>query len=372
MDGATAARPVTWALAALFLLLIDRLVAGLILWPVASFEDTRAFDRIVFGQTYRAARKLYAPQPAGKVRIALLGDSRMQMAVRDESLERAIGERRPGVEAKVHNLAIFGAGIGDLEMLARHLDSNDIDLAVIGIDHANLQATAISGLRNVPASLLRTGWEDGPLVASATQRLDRWLRTVWPLYRFRELARAAIVDRFWPDPTSEPWPERFPSMSSFLDYVHRGHYDDAEDAYRAWQREPTLRTFVSFLEVRRADYVKWVRQRAAGTRAVDADGAAAEVLEYLLKRLVAGGIEAVVLILPENPLLSEDDAGEYRNAESARRGAEVIEQIAARHGVDVIDARRAMPASAFFDLDHLAPDVAGFEPYLAERLVDAL
>ena len=369
MRADTPVRPLTWVLALLFLVLIDFTIRHCVLWPVATFEDTRDFGRIVFGQTYRAARQLYAPQPSTKTRVALIGDSRLMMAARNETLEREITTRRPDVDVKVHNLAIFGAAIGDLKAVSRHVAGEEIDLVVIAVDELSLYPQE---LRNVPASLMRTGWRDGGVAVAMSERVDRWLRTLWPLYRFREFARAAIVDRFLPDPTSQPWPERFPSMSSFLDYVHQGHNEDAEQAHRRWLREPTLQGFVSFLNVGRPDYVDWVRRRAKSARRLKVGDPAVRLFDSMLAELVKKGIPAWVLRPPRNPLLEQDRDGEFGDYEKARGANDLIGQVAARHGVPVIDASGVMPSTAYFDLDHLAPDLAGFEPFLAEQLADAL
>ena len=76
--------------------------------------------------------------------------------------------------------------------------------------------------------------------------------------------------------------------------------------------------------------------------------------------------------MPENPVLDADTAGRYHDPALSDRAADLIRTVADRHGVEVVDARRWMPAEAFFDLLHLFPDVSGFQRPLAEEIVRAL
>jgi hypothetical protein len=76
--------------------------------------------------------------------------------------------------------------------------------------------------------------------------------------------------------------------------------------------------------------------------------------------------------MPENPLLDADVDGRYHARGLSERARAVVEEVAARHGVAVVDGRRWMPADAFFDLVHLFPDVGGFERLLTDVIHAAL
>ena len=96
------------------------------------------------------------------------------------------------------------------------------------------------------------------------------------------------------------------------------------------------------------------------------------VLDELLERMGRDYRQSLVLVLPRNPLLEEDLDGELFDRQRADEAIVLIEKTAAVHGVPVIDAKSWMPAEAFFDFDHLVPDLARFEEPLAEELVDVL
>src|SRR5690242_21400939 len=69
---------------------------------------------------------------------------------------------------------------------------------------AQLMSDRSGHLGNVPAALLDFGWGDAPLPPPTfAGRVERWMRTLWPLFRFRELARGAIEQRRSEEHTSE-------------------------------------------------------------------------------------------------------------------------------------------------------------------------
>jgi len=369
----TAPRPISWVLALVMAVALGEVVVRSALWPVTTFEDTREISMVVFGQTYRAARKIYASGCAGRRAIVLLGDSRMQFAAREAPLRAALLEIDPSRDYCVRNLAIFGAAIGDLDVIERHVERMDPALVVLAIDEANLQTTALGGLRNVPAALLSTGWSDGPIPATGfPERVDRWVRTAWPLYRFREFIRAAITDRFRPDVSSHPWPPRFRSRAEFFRYAHGQRAEPVIAAYRKWQHRGDLDTFVEFLEVERSSYVDWVRSRSETPLANPDRSLARLVLEDLLDRMNLHSVRSMVLIPPRNPLLASDSTGEFFDPDRADETITTIQTASTDRRVPVVDARWWMPAEAFFDFDHLIPDVPQFETLLAAKIRDVL
>ncbi len=369
----TAPRPITWVLALVMAVALGEVVVRSALWPVTTFEDTREISMVVFGQTYRAARKIYASGCMGRRSVVLLGDSRMQFAAREAPLRAALHELDPSRDYCVLNLSIFGAAIGDLEVIERHVERMDPALIVLAIDEANLQTTALNGLRNVPAALLSTGWADGPIPATGfAERVDRWVRTAWPLYRFREFIRAAIIDRFRPDESSHPWPPRFRSKAEFFRYAHGPRAEPVIEAYRKWQQRGDLEGFIEFLEVDRSSYVDWVRSRSA-TPPTNPDGAMAlVVLEDLLDRMNRHSLRSMVLVPPRNPLLASDLTGEFFDRQRADETITTIQNASADRRVPLVDARGSMPAQAFFDFDHLIPDLPQFEKLLAAEMIDVL
>ncbi len=368
-----AGSPLTWGLAAVFLALIDvGATRTALLWGHTSFEDTRDMARIVFAQTYQAARLIYAPARDARVRVALVGNSRIRIPAQAPYVERELGRLAPGLDVRVDNLGIFGAGMGDYEVLCRHFGRLAPTLVVVAVGTSDLVITPTTPISNLPAELLNVGWRDGALgPESASGRVDRWLRTVWPLYRFREFVRAAIEDRLAPGVDPGPFPDRFASTRALFDYMHGERGGEVEAAYRAWRAEPTLPGFVDYMRVGSGSHLDMVRRRVGEAAAVTEDSPAPRMLDALLARLARGRWTTLVLVMPENPLLDLDRAGEYHQPGSSEALTALVRTLAARHGVRVVDGRRWMPAEAFIDFDHLMPDLSGFQRPLAEEIVRA-
>ena len=371
-----ASRVSTWVLAVVFLILFDVVFTrSSILWGKTSFEDTRTLGGVVFGQTYQAARKIYArPHSATATRIVLLGDSRVRLPVRETSLSAALRRARPESDFDVYNLGIFGAAIGDMEVVSRHLGKIDPTLVVLAVDELSLIGSASSNLHNLPTELLDIGWADGPVASSWLDRSERWASTIWPLFRFREFARRVLIDRIWPDPTANPWPEVFADSRALFAYAHGEERADAiEAAYRRWRADPDLRLFLEYLQVERAMYIEDVRRRTRVAKVPAADARSVQLLEFAVGNLAETFPGRVaLLLLPRNPLLEEDAESEFERQDVTAGAIAAIEGVARRTGVGVMDTRSSMPVEAFFDFDHMMPDQAGFEPVLAKEIVGVL
>jgi hypothetical protein len=368
---------ITWALAACFVALAGRAIThSRLLWGETTFEHTPDLARVAFAQTYQAARAIYdpvAPQP-----IALLGNSRIWLGAPAPLVNAALATRRPGSPAAV-NLGIFGAGLGDLEALSRHLVRVRPSLTVVTLGTSDLLGTTSTPLAGVPARLLRIGWDGRPLGdAGPGERLDRWLRTLWPLYRFREFARAAIDDRIVPVNDPSPFSLRasapdfhLASTRDLFDTAYGARGAAIEAAYARWRARSSLASFVAYVEVLNPSHLELVRQRARESVPVDPEGMAARLLHATLARLRHAG-PTVVVLMPENPILREDVQGEFHRPGYSDEAEGEILAVARAHQVPLVDARLWMPARAFLDFDHLLPDLSGFHERLAEEVVHAL
>src|SRR5438132_12207058 len=113
-----AGSPLTWTLALLFLVPIDMAITHTpLLWGRTSFENTHDLKFAQLAQTYQVARKLYAPERPARVRVTLLGDSRLWFGAHAPYVERALRRRAPALDVRVDTLAVFGALIADLEVI---------------------------------------------------------------------------------------------------------------------------------------------------------------------------------------------------------------------------------------------------------------
>ena len=360
----------TWGLATLLMLIVDAVVAHTpLIWGKTTIwvhDPKERLERLAFWQTYDVARTLYRPQPPAALRVAILGNSLVWFPAQPAVVARELRRAEPGLDVRVDNLSFFGAKIGDLEIVSRQLPRLDPSVVVLALGGSELVPTTLP-LVNPTGRRFDVGWADGPLPpASQSERLERWLRTAWPLYRLRAFARDGLANRLRPATADQPVPEHFASTADVLAFLDPNTAAASEAALERFRQERTIEAYVAFLRARWLPPEPFDPLPAPETLTLDSPGAVA--LDRLLARLAAGPWTPIVLLTPENPLLDLDTAGRYHRLGFSDRAAGIIETVAARHGVRVVDGRRWMPADAFMDFLHLFPDVSGFQVPLAEEI----
>jgi hypothetical protein len=368
-----ATTPLTWLLAIAFLIVIDGVLTHTsLLWGKTDTWIQSGIERLYIWQTYDVARKIYHPQREADERIAILGNSRIWFPARDAYVERALERLDPDIDVRVDNLAIFGARIGDLEIISRHLDELQPTVVVVGLSGADLVPTSWGNLVNPTGELLDVGWRDGPVSTNGPSvRVDRWLRTVWPLYRWRRFVRARIEDWLFPTATDTRYPDHFSSLQEYFEFANGPQRGAAmATAYERWRRDGTLNGFVAYLGGSAGRFGLSEPVPPAETLTLESPGVLA--LDRLLARLAAMPSKTFILLMPESPLLDADTEGQYHNAAFSERAADLIGQVAARYHIPVVDGRRWMPADRFVDFNHVLPDLSGFQDPLATEILHAL
>lgn len=365
--------PITWGLAFVLLLGID---AGItrteLLWGRTAFENSGGV-RVVFPQTYQVARKIYAPERDADVRVALLGNSRVVLAVREHRLEGALAGLRPEMDVAVSNLGIFGSFMGETAMLARHLDRLDPTVVVLAIGAPDLARQPTHPAGEGPMDLLRIGWREGQLRdESIGARVDRWLRTVWPLYRFREFAREAILDAVLRRPDPGPPPEDFATRTALFAHLYGERAEAVHEAYRLWERDGGLDAYASYLAAAGPGHLARRKERARRREPLTREAPAVVILDALLADFARAGRPTLVLLMPENPLLAEDTVGVFHRPGLADEGARIAVALGASHGIPVVDGREWLPADRFLDFDHPIFQLEDLEQPLAQEIVNAL
>jgi hypothetical protein len=356
----------TWALALIFLVAID---AGItrtsVLWGPTAFERTDDPGELVFAQAYRAARVIYRPEHRAALRVALLGSSKILLASNGANVEKAC----PGLDLAVENLGIFGAGLAEVEVLSRHLPKADWKLVVLTLSASDLLRAPQDGTQHPSVPLLQIGWADGPNPPSGmAKRVDRWLRTAWPLYRFREFSRAALRERVTSPPLPpEPRLEHGTTREVF-GYVSGEQADAIEKAYRVWLVRRDFASYLDYLSVGRPVYLEGMRQRVKDYAAPAPESPAVRSLEAILARAARAGWETRILLMPRNPVLALDVAQEYHDAAMEAAAIAALEKVAERYGVALIDARAWVAAENFLDINHPMPGLSGFDARLAEEI----
>jgi len=368
-NASAAGSPLTWTLAIAFAILLGAAITSRpVLWRPAPFERTRDMTQVVFAQTFTAAREIYGPPPDDRPVAAMLGNSRVWLAGHDPFVQHEVD--RLGARVRVTNLAIFGSGAGDFEVLSRHLEHLAPKTVLVTVDGTDLLDTPGHPVSGLPARLLHIGWADGPIPPDGSMaRLDRWGRTLWPLYRFHEFARAVLTDRVVPPVEPPPFPTHFADTRAVFEYMHGDRGAAAETAYEAWRHDPTFGRFIDYLKIGSSSYLELVRDRARQARPLRDGDPGVRALDVLLARLVATGRRAAIVLMPQNPLLDQDPTGEYAIPGFSDSAAAMIGRVAAAHGVPVVDARHELGSDAFIDFDHPLPELSGFQTRLAQEVV---
>lgn len=370
-DTRPARSPITWLLALVWVFVFDAAITRTpLLWGPTAFENSGGV-RLVFPQTYQVARKLYAPQGDPDLRVALLGNSRVVLALREPRLDRAFETLRPDLEVATSNLGIFGSFLGETEMLARHLDALDPDVVVMALGAPDLIRDAVHPPGEGPMDLLRIGFRDSPVgEASLGERLDRWLRTVWPLYRFREFAREALLDRLLGRVDPGAPPEEFATRDELFAHLYGDRADEVAAAWRSWQARGGLARYVDYLETASPGHLARGMERARSREPLTRETPAVVALDALLGDLASADRTSILLLMPENPILAEDVAGTYHRPGLSEEAARLAKELAAAHGIPVIDARDWLPADRFLDFDHPIFALEELERRLAQEVLD--
>lgn len=371
-SSAASSSGLTWGLAITFVALINvLLVRSPLIWAKTTLWMRGQAAGTAFWQTYDVARTLYRPRPAAAVRVAILGNSRIWIPAQASFVEAEIKRVAPALDVRVDNLAFFGAHIGDVEIVSRHLDRLEPTLVIVGLGGSELLPTEWGQLVNPTGRFLDIGWSDGPVPPDGLAgRVDRWARTVWPLYRFRTFARYAIEDRLLPDPLSVRFPDHFASSAEVFGFLDPDKALEIEAAYQAWRRDGALSSFVSYLTVK--SNMVGVVEPLPDPSALTADSLGMKTLDRLLSRLAGSSWKSFVLLMPENPLLDLDTQGVYHRPGFSDRAAQLIAQAAGRYHIQVVDGRRWMPPEAFADFLHLMPDISGFQTPLVQEILHEL
>ncbi len=188
MQGGSAAvvSRVTWSLALVFLLILGTAITRTqLLWGRMTFANPRPGHE-VFDQTYETLRTIYAAKNGPSKRVALLGNSRLIVATRPESVEDELARIMPKRDTRVDLLGVYGAGPVITELITRHLGQLETDLLVFTISGEDLRTPPVEQMKNPAYRLFNLGWWDSPVPPESwSVRIDRWLRTGWLLWRFR-------------------------------------------------------------------------------------------------------------------------------------------------------------------------------------------
>jgi hypothetical protein len=334
-----------------------------------SIADSLDMTRVGDLQTYRTFRTLAGGRRDGTPSVVLLGDSRIWFAARGPALEQELKRLLPERSVRVENLGAFGVRIGDIEAISRYLDRLSPAVVVVALGGEELVRDPLGYLATSSARVFDLGWRDGPLPPDETGgRLDRWLRTIWPLYRLRVPVRLALGDWIFPSPAPPP---RFPDALSSQDDLFAWAFGDQApqvgDAYRVWRVSNRLADFLRFVQAERS-----MMHVASAATSSTIEKPAVRALEALLTRSRGAPWATRVLLLPRNPVLDQDRAGRYHSVKLENDTAAVIRAAADRNEIPVIDARRWVSAGGFFDFVHVFPNFRDFQEPLARELASAL
>jgi hypothetical protein len=304
--------------------------------------------------------------------VVLLGNSQMEAAVRPLSALRArlVAAGAPA-DVSVASLCVFATAPTDAEAVSRHLGRLRPQVAVLGMSAPDLATPAVRA-RDMPLRrLLDVGWRTGPVApADLEERLDRSVRSVWHLYRYRQLFRFVL---FPPDERRTP-ASRLEATLGVGELLAESYgperarhllgLRDAALATGAWAQ---VAAYVDAL--RGEEYRRGLHERWRGLEVADVQ---IEALRRFAANTRAARVQPVWVLLPENAWLESDPVV---GAEVARRSDAVAARVRAeaeRAAVPFVDLRTALGPDAFLDLNHLAYNQGALIPALAAAVATAV
>ena len=356
--------------AVLVLIAVDVVVARVdVLGRLAPGSRPTSLLASITRQLVDVASALSGRQPAT---VVFLGNSQMEAAVRPLGALRGhlVAAGAPA-DVSAASLCVFATAPTDAEAVSRHFGRLRPRVAVLGLSAPDL-ATPLARARDMPLRrLLDVGWRAGPVPpAGLEERLDRWARTVWHLYRYRQLFRFVL---FPPDEPRTPASRLEATLSLRELLVESYGAERAHDLLSLRQAAlasgtwPAIAAYVDAL--RGEGYRAGLRERWHGLEPADVQ---VEALHRFAANTRAAGTLPVWVLLPENPWLERDPVV---GAEVARRSGRVAERVRAEAraaGVPLVDLRDALAPRAFLDLNHLAYNRGDLMPALAAGVAAAV
>lgn len=366
-------------LTVVFLVVFDALLTRTaLLWGPTGVENQT--KDVVFAQAYRVARRLYGPgdraaREAADLRVAVLGNSRILMAIGTSPVfEEALEVELPGRDVYVDHLGLFGSSIEEIEIISRHLERVDPDIVVLPIGPPDVLIGGAPAYEQHAAQFLRVGFDEAPSgETTMASRVDQWLRTVWPTYRFREFLRAVLLDRFWYREPVEPdlMARVYEDMEEFFEITRGEFAEETHDAYRLWLESGSIDDFAHYSAIGRAPSLASAKHRVRNYGPASSEAPGLRALDATLRRMSEGDWVARVVLMPRARVLEQDRDRLYHDPEIERRAEELIRQKAERWGIPVIDAGSWSEDSSYLDFDHLIPVLSGFHEPLAKEMSHA-
>ena len=340
--------------ALLLLIALDVVIArvnvfGLLLPPT---QPTGFFTSVNY-QLTAAVSALYGG-PAAPRPVLFVGNSQLDTLIHPlRKMNAALIAAGAPAGTRTISMCVFGTAPTDDEVLTRDLSAVHPGVVVFGISGPDV-GTTLERARDMPVTAnLDVGWRDGlvpPIDLDA--RLDRWVRTVWRLYRYRRLLRDLVV------PSDEPRTEPDLSEERTMAEVFASAMG-AEPARKALALRPGFERAGSFADalpyleaLRGVEYVPGLRER---WRTLRPQPLQIEALRRAASHVRDAGGRPVWVLLPENPLLELDpEVG----SSVRQRSDEVTARLRAAASADavpLVDLRRLLPPSGFSDLNHAFP-----------------
>ncbi|HJT31331.1 MAG TPA: hypothetical protein VJ783_04725 [Pirellulales bacterium] len=282
----------------------------------------------LYGRKVRQLKKCFDSAPPEAMRVLLLGSSRTFNGVDAASFEQRL-QTAGGRPAVVYNFGLSGAGpLTEWIVLARLLDAGlRADLVLIEVFPAML-ADSRPLLEADPLDVSRLWSGDMPRLARRDPRGARLARqwivgslVPWHTHRYAVLGR---LSTHWLPP--EGWGTGF---SEFDPHGWQGL-----DERRCQPQSPTA------VEVARLKY--------AGVLANFRFGPGADALLEIVRLCRKRSLPAALVLMPEG----REFASWYSPA-ARRKVDQFIEQTAHDYHLPVMDARRWMDETQFFDSHHL-------------------
>lgn len=356
-----------WPKVALCLVVLDVILfrVGLFWYARPDFGATLA--SISWSAVYGLARELAVRPPAPDTAITV-GSSVVWAGVDSAAITGRL--RAAGLPLTSDRLTTFGQTCTDSALLVARALRLRPWLVVYGASVRDFNRSMVT---DTPVTrIFHDASLDVPALVphGAEAVLDANVKRYWALYRYRFFVRRALLtdlDRVVGSlaPRAEAVELPPEALRRFL--PHRV----TPESYAVWERWRDSRRFSDYMDWLRAtggQVLEEYRRQTVANFGPDGNPHVAS-LDWMLARARRGGVRAVVVYFPENPVFRDPEARPYFDPALSRAYAQLFAEHAALHQARFVDLRDLLDPEDFYDLIH--PNLEGMRKITA-RLAEII
>lgn len=316
--------------------------------------------------TRRVAQTIGRHSPGEPAAVAV-GSSLVGRSLSELWVNGLLDEK--GVHSRFYNLGLDGLVAQEASLVAHYARRVKPWLVLYGVNYRDLMPAPAHG----PGPGIRRYFVDSTVNLDALaptsfdDRVRRFVRTHWSLYRYRRNLRS-VAGAFW-DELAASTPASAEAASEAADLAPDAPREAPTEAQQdRWLAEHTLtdeqkKAWARFHQTGQfSDYEAYLRtrgqildvyrQRQETEFDLDANPAV-EALEWMLAEARANGTRVVLIYMPENPMFRDPAAAEYFDQLRSDQVLLLLTSLAEQYGARFENWRFVLGPSDFLDMIHL-------------------